>query len=634
MCGIFGFTGFDDDALLARMAASLAHRGPDDEGRFEAPGVHLGHRRLAIIDPAGGHQPMVSRDGSRVLVLNGEIYNFREIRSFLEARGRTFATGSDAEVLLQLYEEEGPQALDRLNGMFAFAVHDRLTGELFLARDRLGIKPLHYLELPGRLLFASEIPALLCYEGPWSRDLSAVAVRDYLALRYVPDRSLFASIRRLPAGHHLTWRAGESRIERYWDLPAPAGDERRSDAEWVEAFGDALERSVRRMRVGDVPSGAFLSGGVDSGTLVALMARTSSAPVKTFTVGFGPHDPDALRAAALARRFSCDHHPVDCLPAHGELLPRIVGHLDDPMGIPAWLLAREAGASVKFALAGDGADEILAGYLFHRVMWAGHLYARLVPAAVRDRLVRPLVAACPARLLDVLFDYPAALGRRGKANVVDYLGMVQADDAPRAWRHLVSLFHDRDLDALLTPEFSRRIADEEAIDPPRPAPSAAGPFLDRMLRLQFDHWLPDNMLFRQDRLSMAHGLEVRVPYLDHELVELACRLPRHLLLSGLGGKRILRRYARRLLPRRVAEGRKRPFYVPTESFLRHAPFRDLMDDVLGESSVRRRGFFRPEAVRRIARRSDSGEFVLSKQAFSLVVLELWMRIHVDRTLSP
>jgi len=632
MCGICGFAGFEEPGLIESMTESLHHRGPDDFGFHKARGVSLGHRRLSIIDLEGGHQPIESPDGALAIVFNGEIYNYRELRAELEAAGHSFATRSDTEVLLRLFAVHREKALERLFGMFAFAVWDRDREELFLARDRVGIKPLYYVLLPGGVLFASETKALLrC--GRWPRTLRAQAVHDYLVLRYVPGSfGMFREVRRLPAGHWMRWRAGAVEIRPYWEPPAPGGAHALSDRESLEELDALLEQSVRRRLITDVSFGAYLSGGLDSSVIVAHMARLSSAPIKTFSVGFGTAHDEVDQAAATARLLGCDHTMVECRSEDIALLPEIVYHSDEPMGdainIPMYKLAREAKKKVTVILTGEGGDEVFAGYLFHKVMWAGDLYRRLVPRAVRDGAIRPLLRLAPATLLNLAFRYPAYLGQRGKTKALDYVDILGSQSVERGYRHLISLFDARDTEALFTPEFSRRLREEARDWEPRD--DDRGSAFERMLRVQFDHWLPDNMLLRQDKMSMASAVEGRVPYLDHALVEFVLRLPRRRLLRRLAGKHILRRHAARLLPRETARRRKMPFYVPIENWFADPAFVAMMDDLLHPQSVRRRGIFLPDAVDALRRSMHRREFLLVKQVFSLMTLELWFRIFVDR----
>ncbi len=587
MCGICGAVGIEERGLIDRMTEALRHRGPDDRGVFFEGDAALGHRRLSIIDPEGGSQPMQSPDGSLVLVFNGEIYNFRELRERLGARGLRFQTDSDTEVLLRLFELEGPAALARLNGMFAFAVWDRSRRELFLARDRLGIKPLYYLVRPGELLFASETKALLCHRG-WSPSVDPRAIHDYLALRYAPGgTAMFREVRRLPAGHYLRYREGKLEVRRYWSPPRRVDASRRFGEELVDELGELLERSVRRRLVADVPVGAYLSGGLDSSLVAALATRLGGAPLRTYAVGFGSERDELSEAADTARRLGCDHREVRCLPEDMALLPEIVRHSDEPLGdpiaIPLYRLAREAKRDVSVVLTGEGADEIFGGYLFHKVMWAAGAYPTLVSPALHRRFVAPLLERIPTSLLDVAFQYPAYLGERGKRKALDYLGMLHGATLDQGYRHLISLFDARDTGSLYTPELEQSLSAQRAEPVPRSPDPEAGSGFAALLGLQLDHWLPDNMLLRQDKMSMAHGLEARVPYLDHELVEFALQLPRRVQLrgrpAGLVGKALLRRLARRWLPSRNARRRKLPFYFPIEAFFRHPLFTEMVADL-------------------------------------------------------
>lgn len=631
MCGICGYIGIESDDLVRAMTDELYHRGPDDVGYFHQGDVHLGHRRLSIIDLSGGHQPMESRDGRLVIVFNGEIYNYRELRDRLEGKGHRFETASDTEVLLRMYEEYGLDALQELNGMYAFAVYDRSRDELLLVRDRIGIKPLYYARPDGKLLFASEMKAILQYRD-WTPTLNPLAVQDYLMLRYIPgDSGIFRDVKRLPAGHYLRYRRGDLSIHRYWEVPQYEGPYPQSDEEYLEQFGELMEQSVRRRLVSDVSLGAYLSGGLDSSVIVALMSKLTNSPVKTFSVGFDYEHDELHEAAETAKLLGCEHHEIACRASDVELLPDIVHHLDEPMGdaiiIPMFQLSEAAKREVTVILTGEGGDEILGGYLFHKFMNLGNLYHSMVPKPVRDWLVSPLLAATPTSALNVAFQYPAYLGKRGKRKALDYLGLLEPDRLEDAYRHLISLFDARDTRDLYTSEFGAELAAGSTAR----RSSVDGAYLNRLIRLQFDHWLPDNMLFRQDKTGMAHSIEGRVPFLDHKLVEFAMRLPPRLKIKGLTGKYILRQYAQKLLPPEVTGRKKMPFYVPIENYFQEPSFRELMDELLGEKSIRERGLFRPDAVMRIRRSMERREFLYIKQAFSLMVLELWFRMFVDRT---
>jgi asparagine synthase (glutamine-hydrolysing) len=640
MCGIAGFVGIEESGLLQRMTDILRHRGPDGDGYFCADGVGLGHRRLSIIDVAGGRQPIENEDGSLVLVHNGEIYNHQELRRDLLGRGHRFRTSSDSEVILHLYEESGPACLERMAGMWTFALYDRTKRRLMLARDRLGIKPLYYGEAGGGVLFASEVKSLLRFDA-FQPSLDLRAVHDYLALRYVPGPGgMFKEVRKLPAAHYAIVEDGRLTLTRYWSPAAPPPGPRRSDDEYLEEFAERFERSITRRLMSEVPLGAYLSAGLDSSTIVAAMARLTSQPVRTFTVGFDFAHDELADAAATARDLGCIHTEIPCRAADVELLPEIVWHLDEPVGdpivIPMFQLARRAKQDVTVVLTGEGADETLAGYLFHKALLGGAYLARL-PGPVRRGIVAPLVRATPAGVLNLAFQYPAALGNRGKLKLLDYLPLVGGAHLPEAYRHLISLFDDRDTEWLYTEDF------KAALRSPRPggvAGSANGstrasadasrPMLDRILALQYDSWLPEDILTKQDKMSMAHGIEARVPFLDHELVEFTLRLPPSLKLRRGVSKYILRRYAARLLPPAAVRRRKMPFYVPAERYLAEPAFQALVDDTLSERAVKARGLLRPEAVARVRASMQTGEFLYVKQAISLMMLELWFRMAVDR----
>jgi asparagine synthase (glutamine-hydrolysing) len=536
-------------------------------------------------------------------------------------------------MIVHAYEEWGEACVERFNGMFAFAIHDQPRARLVLARDRIGIKPLYYARLGDRLLFASEMKALL--ECPLvSREPDPAAIHRYLTVRYVPGPgSILRAVQKLPAAHLLTYEGGRVQLRRYWAPPA-GEDGPRPDAYYHDVFAERFERAVRLRLMSDVPFGAFLSGGLDSSLVVSAMCRLGPRPVRTFSIGFGAPIDEIAQARRVAEALECDHHEVHCGAEDLARLPSIVWHMDEPMGdaivLPMYLLAHDASRHVKVVLTGEGADEMLAGYLFHKVIKAAEIYRRVVPRPLRAGVVPRLVEATPTRVLNALFRYPAYLGERGKAKAVRFATMLD-EPALGAWyRQLRSLFDPEDLAELYTPEMAERVRgttwDEAA--------GASRPFVNRMLDLQHHDWLPDNVLLRLDKMTMASSIEGRVPFLDHTLVELLATAPPHLKLRGLTDKYLARRYGARVLPPGVAGRRKQAFYVPVEDYVAAKPFRELIDATLGEAQVTRRGYFRYASVRRLLDALGGREFVAAKQVLSLVILELWHMVFVDGDLAP
>ena len=410
----------------------------------------------------------------------------------------------------------------------------------------------------------------------------------------------------------------------------------------MEEFGHLLEASVRRRLISDVPFGAYLSGGIDSSVIVALMSKQVSTSVKTFSVGFDYKHDELSQAAFTAEFLGCDHHEIPCRAEDISLLPQIVYNMDEPMGdaitIPMYQLSQAAKKEVTVILTGEGADEIFGGYLFHKLMWFGNLYQQLTPKFIQNRLVLPILSSIPAQVMNALFQYPAYLGDRGKQKVLDYLKLLHPSQIDQAYRHLISLFDSRDTVNLYSPQFNELFCsdlqtgdNDSSIS--KKILSKDGYYFNRLLHLQFNHWLPDNMLLRQDKTGMANAIEGRVPYLDHTLVEFALRLPPNLKLRHLVGKYILRRFAGGILPKEVTHRKKMPFYVPIENYFQQPIFQEQMDEFLSETSVRNRGIFRPEVVRKLKDAMDRNEFMLVKQVFSLMVLEMWFRIFVDRSIE-
>ena len=630
MCGIFGFSGFVERGLLARMGARLVHRGPDGEGSFEDEPrrFFMGMRRLSIIDLAGGGQPIYNEDRTLAVCYNGEIYNYVELREQLIAKGHRFQTRSDTEVIVHAYEEWGRDCVTRFNGMFAFALHDTRTGGTFFARDRCGQKPFYYHHKNGRFVFASEVKAILeCADVP--RACNVPAIDAYLALRYVPEpRTMFEGIFTLPAAHSL-WltKDGEIEIERYWDVPIFTGSYA-PDGELLDQTEAMLRESVRLTMRSDVPVGGYLSAGVDSSLLVALMTE-SSDKVNTYSIGFNSPGDETHDAAETARLLGTNHHEIQCGPEDFDLLPKVVWHMDRPVGdaliMAFYKLAEGAARDLKVVISGEGADEIYGGYSFHSVTQLAEWYHQTVPAFLHDNLAMPALRAMPVDFLTKFFVFPAKLGQQGKARLVDFMGNYRDRNLFENYVALKTLWPREARAAAYTPEF-KALATDSWIPPER---DSSGKFLDRLLKIQWDEWLQDWCIIRQDKNTMAHSLEVRLPFLDHNLIEQAFRLPPHLKNNGFRDKIIERRIAAELLPRQATQRKKNPFFLPMEFFFEHPQIKRLIAETLNEEQVRRRGYFEPAYIKNLLGKMETREFVYLKQVMSLVILELWHRVFID-----
>jgi asparagine synthase (glutamine-hydrolysing) len=626
MCGIAGELRLvpGEPASAARVRAmcnAMVHRGPDDEGLFTHGEVALGMRRLSIVDVGGGHQPLGNEDGSVQVVCNGEIYNYPALRRELEARGHVLRTHSDVEVIAHLYEDEGPQATARLEGMFAFALWDTKHRRLVLGRDRVGIKPLYIAEVEGGLLFGSEAKCLLAAGLDPQLDLQAV--HDYLTLGYVPGpTSVFAGARQLPPGHLLVaepWGTGEKvHVERYWDLHGHVGTggERRSEAEWQEELLGTLKGAVESHLMADVPLGVFLSGGIDSGTIVALMHELGVAPIRTFTIGFEEKTFSEIELARqVARRYGTEHHELIVRPDAVNLLPKLVHHFDEPFAdssaVPVYYLSELARRHVTVVLSGEGGDEMLAGYETYRARRIAAMYAR-IPQAVGGRLARAVVRRLPVSHARLSFDYKAKRFVTGA-----YL--------PPAAGHLwwKTVFTE-DAKAALYGDGASATAPREATVRLFEELYAAsdGGELDRLQYIDGTLFLPADILVKVDRMSMAHSLESRVPFLDRSVMELARRIPARLRLRGLTTKYLLRRAMAGRLPDAVLGGKKRGFNVPMPSWLA-GELREFAHDVLAPERVKSQGLFDPRAVSRLLDEHMTRQVDHSRPIWTLLVLGVW-----------
>ena len=630
MCGICGIVIPDgssrsiDEGAFTRLRDTITHRGPDGYGVFVEPGVALGHRRLSIVDVSHGAQPMASEDGSLQLIYNGEVFNHPTLMAQLKADGVEYRTHCDTETVLHIFERRGEAAPEELRGMFAYAVWDRRTRTLTLARDRFGVKPLYYALLDdGTLVFGSEMKAILA-SGMVRASLREDALPDYLANHATTgEGTLLAGIKRLLPGHTLVWRNGEIRTRRYWDLRFEAeAEETRPDAELIVEYHDRLKEAVRLRLMADVPLGAFLSGGIDSATITALMSQLVDEPIKTFSVGFAEREANELAYARLvAKAFKTDHHEVLVTPEQFfGALPTLVWHEDEPIAHPSSValnfVSRLAAERVKVVLTGEGSDETLAGYGRYRKtilnMRLGGAYQAATPAPIRS-LVRHGIEALPAsrtrqRALRTFFARPATL----EALYLDNF----------------AVFSREEQRSLIAADVRRRLAtlDPYATATELMAGSDAKTLLDRLLYVDTKTYLHE-LLMKQEQMSMAASIESRVPFLDHPLVEFTARLPERLKLRGGTTKYILREAMRDVLPSEILTRGKMGFPVPIGAWLR-GPYRKIVDELVLSPRALERGLLDPAAIRGIVARHAAGEDH-SERLWSLVNLEIWHRVVVD-----
>jgi asparagine synthase (glutamine-hydrolysing) len=616
MCGICGLVaaerdGAPDPEAVARMSRRLRHRGPDSDGLFRRGPVALAARRLSIIDLDHGDQPIANEDGSVVVVQNGEIYNYRELKRELEGQGHRFATDCDTEILVHLYEQHGDAFVERLRGMFAIALWDDSERRLLLARDRFGIKPLYYGFHAGSLSFASELKALLELPG-FPREIDPHAVSAYLAFNSIPaPMTVFAAARKLQPGFLLAWQGGKIRLRRFARLRPAAADQVRREpaAELEEELRDVLRDSIRAHLVADVPVGVLLSGGVDSGGITALAAGESAQPLKTFSIGFEESGFDELsRARLVAARYGTDHHELVLRPDAVDLLPKLVAAFDEPFGdssaLPTYLVSELAAGEVKVALSGEGGDELFGGYYTYVADLLAPRLGRLATLAA------PLAEALPSSDARVGLDYKAKRFARAAA---------RADPLERhhAWKEIFSTDLRNSLLGGVDPAW-----DPVDLYRERYAETAGAPPLARMQDVDLGIYMVDDLLVKTDRLSMAHSLELRVPFLDQRVAEFALALPTALKVRGFAKKRLLRRALAPLLPKEVVRGRKQGFSIPLAAWLR-GPLEPFARDLLAPATLERQGLLDPSVVTPLLDRHCSGSEDLSRQLWGLMALTMW-----------
>jgi asparagine synthase (glutamine-hydrolysing) len=599
------------------MCTVIRHRGPDDQGTLIKDGIALGMRRLSIIDLSGGHQPMSGEDGTVSVVFNGEIYNYRDLRPLLESLGHRFKTDSDTEVIVHAYEQYGADCVRHLRGMFGLAIWDDRNKNLFLARDRVGKKPLYYSLTPqGSLVFGSELKCVI--EHPEvNRDVDLNAVDGYLSLGYVPDPlSIFKHISKLPPGHHLTFSNGRITVKQYWDFQFDPL-ELSAEQDYLEELRSLLDESVRLRLVSDVPLGAFLSGGIDSSVVVGLMSRHLDQPVKTFSIGFREHSYDELDYARMAaRHFGTDHTEFILTPDLCQIVDELIWHFDEPFAdtsaVPTYVLSKLAREHVTVVLSGDGGDELFAGYTRYVVDRKRNRYVR-VPRLVRRRIMQPLSRILPHN----------TLGR-------NYLHNVALDPLER-YVDSLSVFTSLHKESLYTDGFNSQLKGELSQLPDLKDYASnvtTGEPLDRMLYIDSKSYLPGVILTKVDRMSMAVSLEARAPLLDHKLIEFAVRIPAAIKMKGLETKHVFKSAVADLVPPQVLNRPKQGFDVPVRHWI-NDQLRELVRDTFSDIRTRTRGYVDPRYVDLLLDEHSRNRRDHSFQLWTLLMLELWHRVFCD-----
>jgi asparagine synthase (glutamine-hydrolysing) len=625
VCGICGYFTWSktqqvQPEIIHRMCEIIRHRGPDDEGIYTEKNIGLGMRRLNIIDLITGHQPIHNEDKTIWIVYNGEIYNFQELRESLEKNGHQFYTKTDTEVIVHLYEEKGIHCVDDFNGMFGFCIWDKNKNLLFLARDRIGIKPLHYTQIDNQFIFASEIKSILVHPDV-KKEVDLLSLNKYLTFEYIPaPNTIFKGIKKLPPGHILTInRYGEIKIEQYWDINF-AHDEKINKREeaYQEELLFILKDSVKRRLISDVPLGVFLSGGIDSSTVTALMSELVPGQVKTFSIGFEDKSFDESSYARQVARYFATSHYEDILSPNKmiELVPVIAMILDEPLGdasiIPTYLLSQFTRQYVTVALGGDGGDELFAGYPTYQAHRLAYFYEKL-PQGLRQGIIEKVINKLPVSTANISLDFQAKKFISG----IPYLPEIRN----YIW---LGSFTPTEKKYLLSKEVYDILKFTDAFEDIKKylAKADIEILLDRLLYLDMKFYLQEDILAKVDRASMANSLEARVPLLDHRFVEFVAKLPPRLKLNGLTTKYIFKKAVKNLLPKGIANRKKKGFGIPIAKWFKRE-LKGFVLDVFNESKIKKEGFFNYSYIKRLLDEHFEGRKDNRKQLWTLLVFELW-----------
>jgi asparagine synthase (glutamine-hydrolysing) len=632
MCGIAGFVGkaiSEKLPVLKKMTDVIAHRGPDDEGFYCDEEAALGFRRLSIIDVAGGHQPMCNEDETIWIIFNGEIYNYAVLREDLKRKGHRFKTHSDTEVVIHLYEEIGEACLNKFQGMFAFALWDKRKKQLFLARDRVGIKPLYYSLFQNALIFGSEIKAILEYPGV-SRKTDPTAIDSYMSFLWTPEpKTIFKNIFKLPSAHYLIFKNGRSDVRSYWNVTFEP-DYATTEKAWKEKILQSLEEIVGKHLISEVPLGAFLSGGIDSTAIVGIMKQKLKFPVQTYTIAFKEEDlkrdvvqSDVEYARLAARHFHIDHREILLQPDVVGLLPRLIWHMDEPVADPAamttYLICKAAKETLTVLLSGVGGDEIFAGYPRYPAVKVAEWYNR-IPAFLRENMLNRLINSLPSSR--------ASAFRNAKK-------LIRSSSLPFIERYMGyrTYYTEKEKSELYTADFQNTLRAVHS-DPLEEHLSyleevSNNDMVSRMLYVDLKTFLPSLNLMYTDKMSMASSVEVRVPFLDHTLIELAAKIPSDMKLRNFKRKYIFKKSMEGFLPHSIIWRKKAGFGAPLRSWITN-DLKEMVYDLLSEKRIRERGYFNYGYVQKMLKEEFSGKEYYSNHIWQLLTLELWHQIFYDR----
>jgi len=627
MCGICGFYGLNDNRLLKKMSHIMAYRGPDDSGFFIDNNVGLANQRLSIIDLKTGHQPVHNEDESIWVTFNGEIYNFKELKVILEKKGHRFYSNSDTEVIVHAYEEYGNNCVNHFNGMFAFAIWDSNKKKLLLARDRLGIKPLYYALYNEKLIFASEIKSILQYKE-FKKEIDYTALNNFFTFRYVPgEKTIIKGINRLLPGYILIYKDKQIKINKYWDLDFCPTNEKIDY--YVNNLRSLIEDSVKKRLMSEVPLGIFLSGGIDSTAILSYADEFSDKQIKTFNLSFCDWPDNELRYAKNASEFfNTNHKEITVTPDIIKLLPKVIWHMDEPVADPTailnYVLAEKASKSVKVILTGEGADEIFAGYEQYKIMNLAKTYNKTVPKFVQKGLIQRIINLLPKENFFM--------------KLSNYLSTI--NNTPKSYVELLSIFDKSEKEFLYSEDLTRKIG---SLNSDLKSVSCyfknSYDMLNKMLLSDIKTWLPNNMLIKLDRMSMAHSIEARVPFLDHRIVEFSSKVPPRLKLKGLNEKFILKKAMIKKVPKEIIKRKKQRFFVPLDFWFKNNPDY-ITSNIFLESDFLKKNFNKKFILKLLDyQKSSSHKSILKhnqllrlyypRQIWSLITLAMWHKTYIE-----